>query len=302
MAGGKRPLLFARIKNAVSLRRALRRHPGVELRPDVLSGGFPCQDISNAGKRTGIRGERSCLWWEYLRAVRALRPLLAVVENVAAIRHRGLDRVLGDVAEGGYDAEWDCLPACAFGANHERDRLFAVAYPQGLAERPGFRPFYAAEVWRGRLGDGVGATPVCDADGFGRAGLDGGRSAGAEPETRRSNVPNAYGVRRYGRRGRSAAEGWELSQSLFGSVHTVPDARGEGLEGEKLAEVADAGEGRQDPFAPGSGWWAVEPDMGRVAYGVPHRVDRIRALGNAVVPQVAEAIGRRVVEFLAENN
>ena len=96
---------------------------------DVLCGGFPCQDISVAGKGAGITGARSGLWAEYARLISELRPRYVIVENVPALLARGLDVVLGDLAAIGYDAEWDCLPASAFGAPHRRDRIWIVAYP-----------------------------------------------------------------------------------------------------------------------------------------------------------------------------
>ena len=97
---------------------------------EVVCGGFPCQDISNAGKRAGIEGERSGLWAEYARIVRDIRPKFVIVENVSALLGRGLDRVLGDLAEVGYDAEWHCIPASYIGAPHNRDRIWIIAYPQ----------------------------------------------------------------------------------------------------------------------------------------------------------------------------
>lgn len=97
--------------------------------PDVLCGGFPCQDISTAGKGAGIDGERSGLWSEYARLVGEIRPRYVIVENVAALLGRGIGRVLGDLAAIRYDAEWSCIPGCAVGAPHERDRLWIVAYP-----------------------------------------------------------------------------------------------------------------------------------------------------------------------------
>lgn len=100
---------------------------------DVLVGGFPCQDISVAGRGAGITGARSGLWREYARIIRELRPRYVVVENSPALLGRGLGRVLGDLAEIRYDAEWDCLPMSAFGANQQRDRIWIVAYP-GPAE------------------------------------------------------------------------------------------------------------------------------------------------------------------------
>jgi DNA (cytosine-5)-methyltransferase 1 len=121
-----------------------RRWPGVPIFEDVRSlradqvggaelicGGFPCQDISNAGLRVGIEGERSSLWREFSRLIGELRPRFAIVENVAAINFRGLGFVLGDLASLGYDAEWHVIPAESLGAPHERERCWIVAYPQG---------------------------------------------------------------------------------------------------------------------------------------------------------------------------
>lgn len=99
---------------------------------DIITGGFPCQDVSHAnsawGLRSGLAGLRSGLWRELLRAIRVVRPENAVVENVAALLNRGMGTVLGDLAEIGYDTEWHCIPASAIGAPHERDRVWIVAH------------------------------------------------------------------------------------------------------------------------------------------------------------------------------
>lgn len=100
-------------------------------RIDLVSGGFPCQDISTAGKGAGIGGERSGLWKEMFRIIREVRPRYVLVENVSALLGRGLGVVLGDLAEIGYDCEWDCIPASAIGAPHQRDRVWIVAYTRG---------------------------------------------------------------------------------------------------------------------------------------------------------------------------
>ncbi|MFZ4618679.1 MAG: DNA cytosine methyltransferase, partial [Rectinemataceae bacterium] len=97
----------------------------------VLTGGFPCQDISIAGKGAGLAGERSGLWWEYWRLIRDLRPAVAIMENVGALAFRGLDSVLGSLAEVGYDAEWADIRASDIGAPHRRERIWIVAYPGG---------------------------------------------------------------------------------------------------------------------------------------------------------------------------
>lgn len=94
---------------------------------DIITAGFPCQDISNAGKQVGIDGERSGLWRHAVDAIRVIRPRVVYLENVSAIRSRGLDRVLGDLYTVGYDARWVCVRASAIGAPHHRDRWFCVA-------------------------------------------------------------------------------------------------------------------------------------------------------------------------------
>jgi len=96
---------------------------------DIICGGFPCQDISNAGKRAGLAGSRSGLWAWLCGAIRMVRPKYAIVENVAALLGNGMGVVLGDLAEVGYDTEWHCIPASHVGAEHERDRIWIIAYP-----------------------------------------------------------------------------------------------------------------------------------------------------------------------------
>jgi DNA (cytosine-5)-methyltransferase 1 len=129
-------------------RKVLAKHwPGVKIHEDVkqldgnqyvgavdvICGGFPCQDISVAGKGVGLSGERSGLWREYARLIRQIRPRYVIVENVAALLSRGMGDVLGDLAEIGYDAEWHCISAAYVGLPQLRDRIWIVAYPR---ERP----------------------------------------------------------------------------------------------------------------------------------------------------------------------
>jgi len=216
---------------------------------DVICGGFPCQDISNAGRRVGIRGERSGLWSYMADTVRVLRPRYVVMENVSAILVRGLDVVAGDLAEIGYDVQWDCIPAAAVGAPHRRDRWWAVAYPAG---------------------HGFNDREACD---------------GARPAARRVAVQKPAG--RSGSDGDVAyAVGLARTASRTHEVFADAEAR-RGL-------VRAYGRSRSS-----GGHWAAEPNVGRVADGIPPRVarDRLQALGNAVVPQVAEHVGRLLIEF-----
>jgi DNA (cytosine-5)-methyltransferase 1 len=117
-------------------------------RVDVLTAGFPCQDISNAGKRAGITGPHSSLWSAVAHAVRALRPPLVFVENVAALTRRGLDVVHTDLAAIGYDTRWLCLRASDIGAAHRRDRLFLLAAPTGGWPGPGWAGADVADALR----------------------------------------------------------------------------------------------------------------------------------------------------------
>lgn len=97
-------------------------------RPQIICGGFPCQDISCAGKQRGITGERSGLWFGFLRLITELRPDYAIIENVANLRNQGLSVILHGLRAVGYDAEWHIIPAAAVGKFHLRERLWIVAY------------------------------------------------------------------------------------------------------------------------------------------------------------------------------
>lgn len=113
---------------------------------DIICGGFPCQDVSTAGTGIGIEGERSGLWSELLRIVCEIRPKYVVVENVAVLLKRGIWRVLGQLSEVGYDAEWRVFSACELGFPHSRERVFLVAYPCGKPRTFGVLNRYCTEV------------------------------------------------------------------------------------------------------------------------------------------------------------
>jgi DNA (cytosine-5)-methyltransferase 1 len=241
---------------------------------DVICGGFPCQDISVAGKGAGIEGERSGLWSEFARLIGELRPRYAIVENVSALLGRGLDRVLGDLAEIGYDAEWHCIPASAVGAPHRRDRIWILAYPS---------------IDEGRS-LAVGGSSL-------DAGAKGGNIRGVSAAYRR-NQPKpeaeilAYAsvLQQYG--GDTDSQIGSPQASEFrnnGGANNVSNAR-------RIApEIPIARELSSIQIAYGSGWWETEPDVGRVAHGISGRVDRLKQLGNAVVPQIPELIGRAIM-------
>jgi DNA (cytosine-5)-methyltransferase 1 len=115
-------------------------------RIDVITGGFPCQDISTAGQGIGIEGERSGLWREMFRIIGEVRPAYIVVENVSALLGRGMWQVLGNLSEIGYDAEWRVFSACEIGFPHPRERVFIIAYPCGKFCGKGVLDWYREEI------------------------------------------------------------------------------------------------------------------------------------------------------------
>lgn len=126
---------------------------------DMLTAGFPCQDISNAGKREGIQeGNRSGLWFEIVRIIRSRSPRWVFLENVAALTNRGLDIVLRDLSESGYNAQWDCIPASAVGAPHRRDRVWIIAHNHSIRYFHGESKEQSAERREHALGDADTST------------------------------------------------------------------------------------------------------------------------------------------------
>jgi DNA (cytosine-5)-methyltransferase 1 len=179
----------------------VRRHDDVktfpptaadEWRVDVNCGGFPCQDISSSGNKEGIGGERSGLWSEYARIVRLLRPRFVVVENVADVLHRGLGTVLRDLAGMGFDAEWRCLPAAAFGVPQRRPRVFVIADSHCRGQQGGEkRDRLGAEAERRDYLDGLAVAERAAATAAARVRRMGGRVPGGVDRHRIAACGNA---------------------------------------------------------------------------------------------------------------
>lgn len=219
---------------------------------DVIVGGFPCQDISFAGKGAGLAGERSGLFYEVARLIGELGPSFVILENVGALLSRGLDAVLGTLASLGYDAEWHCIPASYVGAPHRRDRVWIVAYPRHCT---------------------------------------GSRSSNVECGTEWSDA-NQQKDRR------------ESADTLVASGQALADADSPRLEG--WAEAGNTGgigawceQFAQRRFDGIGAIWRTEPDVGRVANGIPDRAHRLKGLGNAVVPQIPELIGHAILNTVS---
>ena len=229
---------------------------GIEV--DVITGGFPCQDISSAGKGRGIIGERSGLWSEMLRIIGDVRPAWAIIENVSALRSKGLTLVLQNLCEIGYLCQWHCIPASAVGAHHQRDRIWIIAH--------------------------------CDTNSYGKPTMS------EHDEARRLQE---YDRDTDGGNGRTVGEVQGRQDSKpCGICEEVANPYDSGPHGEKGHETKQSSDKQIIGVLIGSNHWQVEPNVGRVAHGVPHRVDRLKQLGNSVVPQIPELIGNAILEII----
>jgi DNA (cytosine-5)-methyltransferase 1 len=210
----------------------------------IIAGGFPCQDISIAGKGAGIEGKRSGLWFEMWRAIRILRPRFVIAENVGAITFRGLDQVLSSLAEIGYDAEWQDIRAADVGAPHRRERIWIVAYPSSI-----------------RLQQGASK----------------GNNQKRETIKHEKSCHNC----------KKRSDGDNLANSQCIDDDNTGHGTGE-IQRERSAQAK----------IQRNKWWKFEPGMGRLAHGVSRKMDRLRGLGNSIVPQIAEIIFRKIKKVL----
>ena len=211
---------------------------------DVVTGGFPCQDLSSAGKQEGFSGDRSSLYTEMLRVISECMPRYAIFENVSGLltgdSGRWFGQFLYDLDKIGFDAEWHCIEAAYVGAPHRRDRVWIIAYPKivfsnvGNIDRENGKP--QTQKLRGRN---------CKA-----------------------NMAYTASQRQSGQR--------EFKQPI--STEKNNNRKTSVFESVRIKKE-----------------WAIEPDVGRVANGVPNRAHRLKQLGNAVVPQIPEAIGRAIM-------
>lgn len=228
-----------------------------------VAGGFPCQDISAAGKGAGLDGERSGLWSEFARVIRDVRPRFAFIENSPMLTLRGLDRVLCDLAALGFDAEWAVISAADAGASHLRERIWILAHASG-ARRSG-SGVVGRLAWRAET-VGAGEAMANPSRIVSRHG-----HGGAKPSFWPANAENE--------------SGWE----------PVPDADQRRTEPD-MGRMADGlADGSHAPS-----WWQAEPEkIPRVAQNVPDRVARLKALGNGQVPLQAALAWRVLSQRIA---
>ena len=231
---------------------------------DVVSGGFPCQDISAAGKGAGIDGERSGMWREMARIIGEVRPRFAFVENSPMLVSRGLERVISDLTAMGYDSRWGVVSAADIGANHKRERIWIVAYakhnrhPNSISGVDGKEIRLPEKDWPQGSGSRVS---------IGTSGVVRNRTTNWIPNERvMADTDSEY------------AQGKQCgsdSQERTRQIMAEPALRGGASDGH---------------------WWKTEPNVGRVADGVAARVDRLKAIGNGQVPLCAATAWRILTE------
>ena len=228
---------------------------------DVITGGFPCQDISVAGRQAGIKvGKRSSLWKYYKEAIRILRPKVAVIENVPNLLNIGLNVVLADLAQIGYDAEWFCLSASDIGAIHRRERVFIIAYLNSNGFNKGNNTSGDMDTQKRKVQEG---KP------FGKGWLI--KPSSSPPLFITDHWSDR--IQRYKQESVSGQQGFKA----FQNVRRIEDLKGR-------------------PDIP-------QPLIRGTGNGLPRgmdsytRTERTKAIGNAVVPQVAQFIARRIKEM-----
>ena len=277
--------------------------------PTVITGGFPCQDISVAGKGKGIHAERSGLWSEMFRLIGDVRPAWAIIENVSALRSKGLTLVLQNLCEIGYMCEWHCIPAscAAIGAPHQRDRIWIIANPNDSGKRtsecgdsPKIREAIIQEWQELSLVEPSGycedvANPLCqhttergerstlEIQGDGRRDDKGGSE---------SHVERERSIR---------CSGCTTEDVVADSTSKRLQRQGESFkqfcsEESKQSAAVRAIDGSFVHF------WKTEPGICRVVDGLPNRLDRIKQLGNSVVPQIPYLIGLAIKSIEESNN
>jgi DNA (cytosine-5)-methyltransferase 1 len=246
-------------------------------RIDVVTGGFPCQDISVAGNQKGIiEGDRSSLWGELCRIIGDIRPSYAIVENVTALisgdNGRWFGKVLGDLAEIGYDCEWHCIPASELGAHHHRDRVWIICYPQHVGQ-------FATEIRESnQAGNGSNQKRAGPTSEFTRSS-----------DSKTLGDPQIIVSHECNPESEPCGSGSQIWESGRASIeNNLSNTKGE--QGGRIFKS------QIQSYTPASCWWDVESRVGRVANGIPDRTHRLKGLGNAVVPQIPELIGRAIIE------
>jgi DNA (cytosine-5)-methyltransferase 1 len=259
---------------------------------DVISGGFPCQDISAAGKGAGIDGERSGMWGHMARVVGEVRPQYVFVENSPMLVTRGLERVLGDLTTLGYDTKWTVMGAADVGANHQRDRIWIVAKRNRQFSHTQHDRIRWWEQQQKSIEEEtreLANTKELLGNGFNdnsRVSLE--RQAQSKSGNNCGSTIMAYTNSAYGK-GNQCTERTQEKHANADSTSELANAQNKGYVRwlGSMGETEGQHNNRGSQVNGRGEWWQIEPNVGRVADGVAARVDRLKAIGNGQVPLCA---------------
>ncbi len=259
---------------------------------DIITGGYPCQPFSQAGRKKGEQDPRH-LWPEYFRLIKECRPSFIIGENVSGHLKLGLDSVLADLESEGYAARTFSISAASIGANHKRERVWIVANANGSRNQ---------STKSGSFGE-ENEKEISDRQNNSATRISSGTNKifSKQRETSMEHVENtrqSSGGIESSRNTKSSRRGTfkTAERPTHTNKITRSSERAETLANAKRVHVQGQhnGPGKRQPWR--ESWWATEPDVGRVAHGIPARVDRLKALGNSLVPHIPYYIGLSLLE------
>jgi DNA (cytosine-5)-methyltransferase 1 len=251
---------------------------------DIITGGYPCQPFSVAGSQRGEKDKRH-LWPEMFRLVKECRPTWVIGENVSGHIKLGLDTVLEDLESEGYSTRAFSISASSIGANHKRERVWIVGHSQHDGSSSSTKPRSFEETSDNNQ---ERKNETSELAGAGRS------NGGADVENTRRTLRQGslFKGEDANETGQEDANQFERSSSSSGNG--ISNTNGSGLQG--LGSEHQLRESQEERSFGWECWWKLEPNVGRVANGIPKRMDRLKGLGNSLVPAIPYIIGQSILK------